>query len=107
MAYLILLIIALVIIYQLVMLIVKVVPFIFSALGIGLVVVLGIGFIIGVIRGIGNYYNVLSDVYEKRVGVAIGVALTVFWVVCIGLFGMPMVYEIIKQISMMKSMITG
>ena len=67
-------------------------------------IALTVGFFVGVARGIGNYYHVLTDVYGKKFGIAIGVALTLFWVVCIGAFGISMVHGVIEQYEALNAM---
>lgn len=67
--------------------IIAVLPFFLGGLGVAAAVVLFAAFIIGVYKSMSGYYSALVTVYGKKVGVAVGVALTAFLVVCLLLFG--------------------
>lgn len=71
-------------IYWLVVLLLKILPTALTVIGAVSAIALGTMLIIGLIKGmyggIVGYYETLRDVYGKHKGLAIGLAVTAFWI---------------------------
>ena len=79
-----LIVIAIWLIFELVKWLFSIMPAVASVVGTifgaALLIALVVGFFRGSFIGIKGYYSTLTEVYGKRIGIALGVALTLLWV---------------------------
>lgn len=62
-----------------------------------------VGFLRGSFKGITGYYSTLIDVYGKKVGVALGVVLTLVWLGVLVFFGHVMLSGVIEQFQALNA----
>lgn len=74
-----------------------------TLLGAAIGIALLIGFLRGSFKGITGYYSTLTDVYGKKVGVAIGVVLTLVWLGVLLFFGHVMLSGVIEQFQALSA----
>lgn len=77
-------VLVLVVIYYLVVFLIKILPMALTVIGALSAIALGTMLVIGLVKGayggIVGYYETLHDVYGKGKGLAIGLAVTAFWI---------------------------
>ncbi|WP_445341300.1 hypothetical protein [Bifidobacterium sp. ESL0820] len=76
-------------------------PFILMAL----IMVLFVAFLYGIGKSLIGYYSALITTYGKKVGITIGVTLTLFWLFCCLFVGRKFIVPLLASIGVLQGII--